>query len=142
LTSLLGMWDMFCSHHTYQHTARLAMKPLAYATEKRSMSTSFNSCNTRALRPSQRISLSWCVDGFGQEALDSLRKECRVSRSSVSITHTVCITQSWIHKANNDTSLQGIYKLSHSWVIVWTTLKWIMPNVFSSRSWFRLQVLR
>jgi hypothetical protein len=31
--------------------------------------------------------------------------------------------QTCICKAIDDTSLQGIYKLSHSWVIVWTTVQ-------------------
>jgi hypothetical protein len=58
------------------------------------------------------------VDGLGGEARDSLRKECRLSRSSVS-SPSVSITQTCMRKAVDGTSLQGIYKLSHSVVIVW-----------------------
>jgi len=50
------------------------------------------------------------VDRLGEETLDGLRKECRLSRR-------VWVKQTSRSKAINDDSLHGTYKLSHRWVI-------------------------
>ena len=50
------------------------------------------------------------VDGLGEETLDGLRKECRLSRR-------VWVKQTSIGKAINDDSLHRTYKLSHRWII-------------------------
>ena len=79
LTTSMKMWDMSCSQHTSWHVAHLTTKALKYATEKRSMSTTFtSSCTCSAkrepLRPSWRVALLSLVDGFGREALDTLTR--------------------------------------------------------------------
>ena len=51
---------MCCSHHTSQHVARIAMKSLTYATEKRSMSTSFTSRYICSARSSRVAGLEGC----------------------------------------------------------------------------------
>jgi len=51
---------MSCSNHTSQHIARLAMKSLTYATEKRSMSTSLTSHCTCSARFSKVAGLEGC----------------------------------------------------------------------------------
>ena len=126
-TTSLGTWDMPCSHHTWQPNTCHAMKPLTYATENRSMTTSFTSRCTSStmrepLRPSWRVSLPWLADGIGREALHSLSNECKLSRSSVYHSHSLHYAY-LLRKAFDDTILQGIYKLSHSWVIIRTTAR-------------------
>jgi hypothetical protein len=46
------------------------------------------------------------VDTLGEDTLDGLRKECRLSRR-------VWVKQTSISKAINDVSLHDTYKLSH-----------------------------
>jgi len=55
------------------------------------------------------------------------------------INYAVCVKQTSKSKAINDTSLQGTYKLSHSWVTVWTTVQ--MNNTKCSQKDFALGIM-
>jgi hypothetical protein len=54
------------------------------------------------------------VKGFGEEVSGSLSNDCRLSRR-VALSSSQLVSQS---KFIDDASLQGIYKLSHSWITV------------------------
>jgi hypothetical protein len=56
------------------------------------------------------------VEGFGEEVSGSLSNDHRLSRRTALLSSQL-VPQS---KAIDDASLQGIYKLPHSWVIVTT----------------------
>jgi hypothetical protein len=60
------------------------------------------------------------VEEFGEEVSGSLNNDCRLSRRVAQSS-----SQS---KATDDASLQGIYKLSHSWDTVITTVTMNIPK--------------
>jgi len=142
LTSSLRMWHVLQSSHLTAHSTCLAMKPLTYATEKRSMSTSFTShCTCSAiwepLRPSWRVSLLWLVDGFGQEALDSLSKECRLSRSSVSSPSQFALSKLVYARPLMILVFRTSTNCPTFGLLFELQCKRLTPNVFSRGSWFR-----
>jgi len=134
------------SHLTARSTC-LAMKPLIYATEKRSMSTSFNShciCSAiwQPLRPSWKVSLPWLVDGFCGEARDSLRKECRLTRFSVSSPSHFALCRPVYPRPLMILVFRASTNCPTFGLLFESKCKRITPNVFSRGSWFKMWVSR
>ena len=66
------------------------------------------------------VSLLWLADGLGEETLDGLRQECRLFRRVAPSSSQSGSSWPLKGKAINDDNLQGIYKLSNTWVIIKT----------------------
>jgi hypothetical protein len=66
----------------------------------------------------RNITCFHAVEEFGKEVSGSLSNDCRVTRRAASSSSQI-VPQT---KAIDDASLQGIYKLSHSWVTVTTAV--------------------
>jgi hypothetical protein len=64
------------------------------------------------------------VEGFGKKVSGFLSNDCRLSRR-VAPSSSQIVPQS---KAIDNASLHGIYKLSHSWITVTTTVTTNIPK--------------
>jgi hypothetical protein len=67
------------------------------------------------------------MEGFGEEYLSN---DCRLSRA-VALSPSQLVPQS---KAIDDASLQGIYKLSHSWITVTNAVTMNIPKCALKRT--------